>query len=99
MTKDQMISVLGGASRWLEGPGSTLSGAVAAKRAIASLFESFTGDAVNTPHNERELVKMIAWEGRLYYDPTAPLKLQSKQLEDTAAAAVAAVLNEEALRR
>jgi hypothetical protein len=98
VTKDHAESVLAGANRWLEGAGASLSGAVPAKQAIASLLETFSSGSANTPQNEHELVKMIVWEGRLFYDPTAPLMRQSKQLADAVGAAIDAALNEEALR-
>jgi hypothetical protein len=71
LTRDQTEELLFAAHQWLDSPGALLPGAAVAKRAIVSLFASFSAGAIATPENEEELVDMIVWEGRLHCDATA----------------------------
>jgi hypothetical protein len=94
LTRDQTKSRLSAASQWLDGPGSELPGAAAAKRAITSFLAPFTAGALNTPADEDELVETIVSEGRFHLAPSATLKRQTKELEEAVNAAIVAARKE-----
>jgi hypothetical protein len=91
VTRDQAKSLLVEARQWLDGAGTELSGAEAAKLAITSLLMPFTAGALGTPEDEHEIVEMIVREAHFRMDPATP-KRQRREVEDAVASAIAVAL-------